>query len=304
MNPVPTPLHSRTPALLPDTHLLPKVDAPISPATAPTGQPVPIIRTEKPGPWLQIATVAGFEWNQVSLPICNLPGDLEGLRILHLTDFHLRGNLDRGYQHLIARVRQKPPDIILFTGDFVDDRFDYRKGLPQVRELVKSLPSRLGFYAILGNHDGDLLGAALSDLNITLVDHRQISLKAGLATLELIGVAGVDRLDMDLHWLRNLEKKTDRTVRIAMSHYPDTLEKSEFLKPDLFLCGHTHGGQICLPGGAPIFRHDSLPRRLCTGIHRAFGTWLIVNRGMGYSSGLRMRLFCPAEAIEITLTRV
>jgi hypothetical protein len=75
------------------------------------------------------------------------------------------------------------------------------------------------------------------------------------------------------------------------------------LTPDLFLAGHTHGGQICLPGRIPIIRHDSLARRFWLGIHRVHGTWLVVNRGIGFSTALQLRLFCPAEVVEIRLRR-
>jgi uncharacterized protein len=85
-----------------------------------------------------------------------------------------------------------------------------------------------------------------------------------------------------------------------LSHYPDIVRETRFLNPDLFLAGHTHGGQICLPGKIPIFKHDSLPRPICSGIHRAFDSWLVVNRGFGFS-WLAVRMFCPAEVIEIRL---
>jgi hypothetical protein len=248
--------------------------------------------------------VRGYEWNTVDLPIAGLPRDLEGLRILHLTDFHLRNRRDDGYDDLVQRIAQKAPDLILFTGDFVDDRYDYRDGLPHIKNLVNQMNARLGFVGILGNHDGDLLGAALGELKITLIDHRRLCLTSGNATLELIGVAGVDRQDLDLPFLRSIGPKAPGAVRIALSHYPDSLRKTQFLDWDLFLCGHTHGGQVCLPGGYPLMRHDSFPRRLCTGIHRAYGTWLVANRGLGYSSRLQLRLFCPAEVIEIRLSRL
>ena len=139
---------------------------------------------------------------------------------------------------------------------------------------------------------------------MTLIDHRRLCLAAGSATIELIGVAGVDRLDLDLPFLQSLGPKPAGSIRISLSHYPDALKKTQFLHSDVFLCGHTHGGQVCLPGGYPLMRHDSLPRRLCTGVHRVFGSWLIANRGLGYSSPMQLRLFCPAEVIEIRLRRV
>jgi predicted MPP superfamily phosphohydrolase len=228
---------------------------------------------------------------------------LEGLRILHLTDFHCRRYWDPAYDDLLARIAARPPDIIFYTGDFVDNRFDFRRALPIVQKWVQQLKSRLGTFAILGNHDGDLMAPALAGLDITLIDHRRLILHSGDAAIELIGVAGVDRLDLDLPFLKSLGDKPTGAVRIILSHFPDTLRKVTFLRPDLYLCGHTHGGQICLPTGLPIIRHDNLPRRFGRGIHRLFGTWLVVNRGLGFSSRAQVRLFCPAEVIEMKLVR-
>jgi hypothetical protein len=169
--------------------------------------------------------------------------------------------------------------------------------------LLTQLKSRLGYVGILGNHDGDLLAPKLSALGITMLSNQRLCLGAGAATLELIGLVGVDRLDLNTHWLRSLGPKAPHSARIVLSHYPDQIRKCKFLQPDLFLAGHTHGGQICMPGRTPILRHDDLPRRHWSGIHRAYGTWLVVSRGMGFTA-LQMRLFCPAEVIEICLRGV
>jgi predicted MPP superfamily phosphohydrolase len=90
--------------------------------------------------------------------------------------------------------------------------------------------------------------------------------------------------------------------RIALAHYPDHLRLMRPLRPDVLLAGHTHGGQICLPGGIPIIRHDTLPRRQARGVHFIDGTWLVNHRGFGYTS-LALRVFCPSEVIEIELVK-
>jgi predicted MPP superfamily phosphohydrolase len=72
--------------------------------------------------------------------------------------------------------------------------------------------------------------------------------------------------------------------------------------PDLFLCGHTHGGQVCLPGGRALLTHDKLPKHICKGIFRAGNTWMAISRGFGFA-GMPARVFCPSEVIEITTVR-
>jgi hypothetical protein len=272
-------------------------------ADAESSDLTPVISVPKSGPWLQFRRAKGFEWTQAELPIPALPPDLEGIRLLHLSDLHIRSSWDPAYDRLIQRVEQNPPDLILFTGDFIEHKHDFRSALPIIRRLVERLKSRLGFVSILGNHDGDLLKLPLSATGISVLNHQCLRLAAATANLEIFGLVGIDRLDLNAHWLRSIGPKPAQTVRIVMSHFPDVIRSCASLKPDLFLAGHTHGGQICLPGRIPIVRHDSLPRRYWLGIHRLQGTWLVVNRGIGFSTALQLRLFCPAEIIEIRLRR-
>lgn len=253
------------------------------------------------GPWLQLGSAKGYEWNVVQIPIAGLPPALHGFRILHVTDFHARARWDKAYDDLLEEIRHANLDIILGTGDFADNRFDHRAALPAIQRLTDGFVSRLGTYCVLGNHDGDLLAPVMANWKVTIIDHQRRQLHSGDATLDLIGLAGVDRLDVDAGWLQTLGEKPANSVRIVLSHYPDSITQCLPLKPDIYLCGHTHGGQICLPGRRPIISHDSLPVERCTGIHREQDTWMVANRGFGFSSHWQIRLFCPAEVIEIVL---
>ncbi|MGA3065933.1 MAG: metallophosphoesterase [Tepidisphaeraceae bacterium] len=285
------------------TTLLPPAPAVSRPAHGPAADLHAQIRVEKPGPWLQFSSAMGYEWTRVDLPIPRLPEEMHGLRLLHLSDFHARSWWDPAYDDLIARVAADPPDFILFTGDFVDHKNDHRPGLPVAKKLFSLLKSRLGTIAILGNHDKAVSHGHAHELNVNLIDHRRVVLPVGSANLELIGLGGVDRIDVNLAFLHTIGPKSPNSLRVILSHYPDNIRRSQFLSPDLYLCGHTHGGQMCFPNRKPILRHDSLPHRLCSGIHRAYGTWMIANRGFGYSSYFQFRVFCPAEVIEIRLIK-
>jgi predicted MPP superfamily phosphohydrolase len=218
---------------------------------------------------------------------------------VHLSDFHARRGWWRAYDELIELVNQSA-DLVLFTGDLVDDKRDYRPALPTIQRLLRGFQIRLGTYIILGNHDGSLLSAHLPPLGIHYIDGKYVRLPVGSDEIELIGLPGVHRQDLDPQSLIHLPARRPDTPRLVLSHYPDQVLLTRLLQPDLYLTGHTHGGQICLPGGLPLLRHDSLPARLCTGIHRFADTWMVVNRGFGFS-GPRVRLFCPAEVIQIVL---
>jgi len=264
-------------------------------------QPTVQLRTQilRPGPWVQLGYPDGFALTRLHVQFPSLPAALRGLRIFHLSDFHARRGWWRAYDELIELVNQSA-DLVLFTGDMVDDKRDYRPALPTIQRLLRGFSTRLGTYIILGNHDGSLLAPHLPPLGVVCIDARYFRLSVDSAQIELIGLPGVHRQDLDPQSLINLPPRTPNTPRLVLSHYPDQVLLTRNLHPDLYLTGHTHGGQICLPGGLPILRHDSLPGRLCTGIHPFADTWLVVNRGFGFS-GPRVRLFCPAEVIQIVL---
>ncbi len=256
---------------------------------------------ERRGPWLQLFDVAGFEWNRLEVAIDDLPDALVGLRILHLSDLHLRSRWLAGYDTLIERLRQSPPDLIVVSGDFVEHRADHRAALPTLRRLITGLSSRLGTYAILGNHDGDLLGPRLRDWGVRDVSGRTARLESPDATLEIVGVPSVSRLDLDDAWLGSIGPRQPGVPRVVLSHYPDSIRRLAPLECDLILAGHTHGGQVCLPSGWPIITHDKLPRRMSKGVHALpRGALLVVHRGFGFAD-LPLRVFCPAEVIEIEL---
>jgi predicted MPP superfamily phosphohydrolase len=277
------------------------MDQPAAERSIPTPQPPIELRTQvlRPGPWIQLGYPNGFAFKRLSIRYPRLPAALRGLRIVHLSDFHARRGWWRAYDELIELVNQSA-DLVLFTGDLVDDKRDYRPALPTIQRLLSGFRARLGVYIILGNHDGSLLSAHLPPLGVCYIDGKYVRLPVGSDGVELIGLPGVHRHDLDPHSLINLPKRQPDTPRLILSHYPDQVLLTRNLQPDLYLTGHTHGGQICLPGGLPILRHDSLPARLCTGIHRFADTWMVVNRGFGFS-GPRVRLFCPAEVIQIVL---
>ena len=255
------------------------------------------------GPWLQFWSIEGFEFNQLELELANLPEALEGVRLLYLTDLHLRSRWPRGLDPLLQRVKANPPDLILYGGDQAHNMHHLQPSLPHIERLVKELPSRCGSFAILGNHDGDLMGPKLTEWGVHVIVHERIDVPVDGAAIELIGFPGPARRDFDEHFVQQLPSKRDAVPRIVLSHFPDLIRRTASLRPDLYLAGHTHGGQICLPGGIPILRHDSLPRRYCRGVHAYNDTCLLVSRGMGFSSALQARAFCPCEAIEIVLKR-
>lgn len=245
------------------------------------------------GPW-------EFVWRDVPLSIADLPDELIGLRILHLSDFHTRNYWPPAYDTLLRGIQDNPPDLILFTGDYVESRRDHMPAVPHVKRLVAGFRARLGCFGTLGNHDLYHFAPQLDNTNVTLLEGARRLISLDNSAIEIIGLPGVHRDDLKDEFLRTLPPRTSRTLRIVMCHFPDHFPRVRFLEPDLFLTGHTHGGQVCLPGGIPIITHTKLPRRYCRGVHRIGPTWLVVNHGLGFS-GLPLRVNCPAEVVELKL---
>jgi predicted MPP superfamily phosphohydrolase len=274
-----------------------------TPALAAPARALPrkVARDDDAGPRIQWRGPHEFVWRHVPVTIETLPRELDGLRILHLSDFHTRRYWPRAYDALLDGIAADPPDLILFTGDFVESRHNQLPAVPHVRRLVEGFHARLGVFGILGNHDLYHFAPHLDGTKMELIEHDRRFIPLQNAGIEVIGLPGVHPNDLDPSFLRSLPPRAARTVRIVMSHYPDHFTRTRHLQPDLFLCGHTHGGQVCLPGGVALITHSKLPRPLCRGTHQVDQTWLVINHGLGFS-GLPLRVMCPAEVVELTLT--
>ncbi len=226
------------------------------------------------------------------------------LELLHLSDFHFRPGWSSAYDRQLARFASTRPSLILVTGDFIDNKFDPRPALPVLRRYVEHLRMIAPVVACLGNHDGDLLAPHLIDYGARVLLNEVHRCKFHGVPFEIIGAAGVARRDLDLHALKTQllqnERQGEQGVRIGLSHYPDAIHALATLKPHVVLAGHTHGGQVCLPGGRPIITHDSLPKQYTTGLTTPDGVTLTISRGLGMST-YPIRLFCPSEYTRLSI---
>ncbi len=265
----------------------------------------PQMRHHRPvrGPWIQWRHPRGLEWNVVELEIPGMTQALDGVRILHLSDLHLRPNWSTTYDAFHARLRIEPPDLLLLTGDYVESKYDPKPTLPCLERFLSGLTARYGIFGIRGNHDINLFGAPIENSAVRLIDGERTTAAVGDSSIELIGLPGMNRALLTPEFLAGIPDRKADVLRVVMSHFPDAILQIGHLRPDLILAGHTHGGQVCLPFGYAPKRNDSLPRRYCRGVHRLNDTWLCVTRGFGFSTW-PLRLFCPAEVVEIRLKAV
>jgi predicted MPP superfamily phosphohydrolase len=230
-----------------------------------------------------------------------LPPELEGLRVAHLSDFHL-GLPSRGRvasERAVDWVAARRPDLVCLTGDLVSRR----SGEPLLRELL----GRLGAsYVVLGNHDYALSRDPFSQpVDLRELPHTRLLLNESV-TLELKGrrvqVAGLDPRPYAAGRARPADLvDPDADLRLLLCHFPGVARKLPPGTFDLVLAGHMHAGQIVLPypGGRLLLAH---PRaRESAGVYRYGPTALHVSPGLG-TTFVPFRYFARPEVTELVLT--
>jgi uncharacterized protein len=201
--------------------------------------------------------------NEVRFP--HLPEAFDGFTILHLSDLHadMSGPALMRVAELLGDLDY---DLCVMTGDYRGRTYgDFQPCLESIARLYAAL--RGDVYAVLGNHDSIAMVPDMETLGIRVLLNECAVIERGPASLYL---AGVD----DAHFYRadNIEKAAadipGGCVSILLSHTPEIFRQAAHAGFDLMLSGHTHGGQICLPGGIPILLEADLPRAFGAGAWR------------------------------------
>jgi len=231
----------------------------------------------------------------------DLPQSFDGFRILLLTDLHLDG-LPGLTDELARQIRDMEVDLCLLGGDIRMKTYGpMAPCLRQLRRLLPHVRSRHGILGVLGNHDCIEMTVDLEETGLIMLinDSWEIS-RSG----ESIWVVGVD----DPHFYRVADTERafrgipDHGFKIFLAHSPEVYKAAADYRPRLYLCGHTHGGQICLPGRAPILTNSRAPNFTVMGRWQYRGMTGYTSRGAG-ASGVPLRFNCPGEISLITLRR-
>ena len=236
------------------------------------------------------------------LEVPGLPDELRGLRIAHLSDFHL-GMPSRGEQAVeraVEWVEARRPDLVVITGDLVSRP----SGEPLLRRL---LPRLSGAYAVLGNHDLAITRDPFS-ARTELGDISPVTLLSDTSrTIELRGrrvqIAGLDiRAWYGHRWDPASLADPDADFRILLAHVPRAID---VLQPGWFhlvLAGHMHGGQINLPYGFGKLRLAHLSARYTEGVYRTAAGVMHVSPGLG-TTFVPFRFLARPEVTELVLER-
>jgi hypothetical protein len=226
-----------------------------------------------------------------------LPRAFDGFTILHLSDLHCEMSM-----HAMRRVGELLDDLrydlCVLTGDFRAETFGpFEAALASVAGLRAGIAGPV--YAVLGNHDTVRMVPHLEAIGIHVLVNECATIERNGQSIYL---AGVD----DAHFYRadNIAKAVAAippdVFSILLTHTPEIYRQAAHAEFDLLLSGHTHGGQICLPGGIPITLDSVLPRRLGKGAWKHHGMQGYTSVGSG-SSVVPVRFNCPPEITLHTL---
>ena len=232
---------------------------------------------------------------QATLPVSGLPAALEGLRIALLTDIHHSplvpaDDVERAVQLALAQR----PDMIVLGGDYVT--LADRAFVGPVAELLSPLHAPHGVFAILGNHDDDKeMPAALARKGFTVLKDQRTRLTLRGEALDVAGIGFWTRRPAEI--ARVLRNAHDTVLLLA--HDPRRLREAAGLNVAAVLSGHTHGGQVVLPGVGAVAK-ARFP--ILEGLGREENTSIFVSRGIG-TVYVPVRINCPPEVALVTLAR-
>jgi predicted MPP superfamily phosphohydrolase len=251
------------------------------------------------------------------LPPGGPTGGARGLSILHLSDLHFVRH-DQKKARFLASLPKS--DITVITGDFLAEP----EAIETAVEAVRSVRGELASWFVLGSNDHyipkplnylkyfvkrrrrrfarrgrveDLIGGLTDDAWTDLTNLRELVEVDGVP-IELLGLD-----DAHLRWqdLRVAPRRAPERLGIAVMHSPDSAPESAALGYDLLVAGHTHGGQVCIPGVGALVTNSSMPPRLAAGLIRMGSAILHTSPGLGTSKYAPFRFACRPEATMLDL---
>jgi predicted MPP superfamily phosphohydrolase len=246
----------------------------------------------------------------IQIRLARLPEEFHGFRIAQLTDIHFGPYMDQAGLERATRLAQAfQPDMVALTGDFVSHPFHQRNGLDGARNAepcadVFARWKGVPMIAVLGNHDhwnnADFVAGALADRGIRVLRNQAQAIEKGGQKLWVAGIDDALEGKADLSQSMAGIPRSDTTILLA--HEPDFADYAAKFPLDLQLSGHSHGGQVRLPGVGPVIL-PAMAHKYHTGFNRVAHLQVYTSRGIGVINP-PVRLNCPPEVTLITLLKV
>ncbi len=231
----------------------------------------------------------------------SLPDSFDQFRILLLTDLHLDG-LDGLTDTLINQLQDIEADLCLIGGDIRMQTYGpIAPCLRHLRRLLPHIRAQHGLLGVLGNHDCLEMAPDFEESGLIMLINESWPIDRNE---ERIWIVGVD----DPHYYKMADARQAfrdvpaQAFTIFLAHSPETYREAAQCQAQLYLCGHTHGGQICLPGRGPILTNSRAPRFTASGRWQYQKMQGYTSRGAG-SSSIPLRFNCTGEITLITLAK-
>lgn len=242
-----------------------------------------------------------FRIREMTIAIPDLPKDLHGLRIAHISDTHV-GKFTSGkvLHDLADATNNLRSDLVLLTGDLIDQSLD---DLPEALDMIRRIDPRHGLHLIEGNHDlfqgPEIFGETVRFAGFSLLRDETAIITAKGHPLELLGIRWNKRgTPIEKHVDEVFNNRTPEAFPILLAHHPHAFDRAANLRIPLTLAGHTHGGQLMITpevgAGPMMFKYWS-------GHYRRNDSHLIVSNGSG--NWFPLRTAAPAEIIDLKLIR-
>ncbi|MBM4764338.1 metallophosphoesterase [Bacillus sp. B15-48] len=237
-----------------------------------------------------------------------IPPAFDGFKIVQFSDTHIGFHYDLNqFQKLIAKINNLEPDIIVFTGDLMDDPSDFKE-TEKISRNLRDLNANFGKFAVYGNHDHGGYG---SDIYRDIIESSGFSLLVNEAEkIELLNEASIYLLGVDDAMLgkpsldETIKNIPEKSYKILLSHAPDLASAATTYNIDFQLSGHSHGGQIQIPFYGPLVTPPQ-GKKYTEGFYylgdEDKGLTLYVNRGLG-TTRLPFRFFSKPELTLFTLS--
>jgi len=241
-----------------------------------------------------------IQLKNITLRFSNLPQNFDGYRILHLTDLHL--DMVAGLENkIISMLANIETDLCVMTGDYRRDiSGEFRQILKPLQSIKNNISASDGIFATLGNHDSYLMVKPMCKMGIKILTNETIKISRNR---EYLSVTGID----DVHYYFSQDaitalSKNEPGFKIALIHSPELFDVAAENGYSLYLCGHTHAGQICLPGGRPLITHLSQGKKFYRGVWKYKNMTGFTGSGTG-TSGIPVRFNSQSEIALITLIK-
>lgn len=244
------------------------------------------------------ANAMNIRVNETVAEFDNLPSGFENSRILFISDFHIE-LMENLIDKIIELIKNLEYDYCFLGGDYSTfDKFDMDKTKQGMKKIAEHLKTNRT-YGVIGNHDYYETAVFLQSLGVTMLLNENTAIERNGATIYLAGVDDYYIFDSADIGLASAGIPAG-AFKILLSHGPQIYMQAQKAGFNFFMAGHTHGGQICLPGGIPLFKSAKVPTKIAKGLWQYKTMTGFTSTGAGCCNAAA-RFFCPPEIAVLTL---